>query len=157
MADIICLPCLAGVPLPIIHTTHVLNAKPTPHWQTVGVANADHTITITSEINGMVDAVLVSDGLPIQKGTPILHLKSGTIGAQYKMAKAQYDLAMLKLERNETLFKKKVITAMAIDESRLGAEAAKQTMLSLKSQLNKTTIRAPFKGILDGHLMLGLI
>jgi membrane fusion protein (multidrug efflux system) len=116
---------------------------------------------LRSEVTSIVDEVYVTEWVKVSKGQPLARLNTrdaeATLAAG-KAALAQADVAetraVRELERAEKLKKVGLATQQAVDDAQTAREAAAASTAAAKAQLvmaethlSKSTIRAPFDGV----------
>jgi len=116
------------------------------------VARANQDVNVSAEESGVVREILVEKGTRVRAGQALLRIDDAVLAAQVEQAQAAADLADETLQRRRSLW----------EEDRVGSEivylqvraTAKQTAASLKvlqERLARTTIRAPFDGVLESR------
>jgi membrane fusion protein, multidrug efflux system len=119
-----------------------------------GTAAADRQVTVSAEEGGTVTEVLVDKGTAVTEGQPLIRLDDDLLRAQRNDARAQSKLAQELWERIRRLYEEDgVDTESAYLESRYTAESAAARLALIEERLQRTTIRAPFAGILDTRLV----
>jgi membrane fusion protein (multidrug efflux system) len=116
---------------------------------------------VASEVEGVVEVLAARDGDRVQKGQALvklrrtnLHLRMQAVRGQLKEAEARQSLAQTSMTRSQGLFDEKIISQQQLDDAisefeawqgrveQLQAEVAR-----LEDDLSRTTVRAPFSGI----------
>lgn len=119
-------------------------------WQNalkaVGTLRAVQGTDISSEVSGIVEAILVESGQDVEAGTLLVQLRSEEDKAQLEALKAKQQLAALTVERDEKQIKAKAISQATFDADladlvNLTAQVAQQ-----KAALDKKSVTAPFAG-----------
>lgn len=102
---------------------------------------------VGSPVEGTLSAVLVDRGASVKKGQVVARLNSSVENATVKLRAAQEEFGERKVQRNEELFKKELISASEKDEmvtqTRLAALERKQQ----QEILNLRTITSPLNGV----------
>ena len=138
---------LAAPPKPMFVSAQDARVQP---WQyrltTVGSLTAVQGVDLTSETRGVVERVMFESGQQVERGQPLVQLKSSVEQAVLATAEASLGLAKLEFKRAQDLLKRQVLAKSEFD--RLAAELAKSqaTVDQLKAVLAKKTIVAPFAG-----------
>jgi membrane fusion protein, multidrug efflux system len=115
-----------------------------------GVAWADQDVTVSAEESGVIREVLAEKGSRVTEGQPLLKIDDAVLRAQVGQARAQADLAQQTWERRERLWQEdRVGSELAYLEAKFAAEQTAANLAGLEARLERTTIRAPFAGILD--------
>ena len=115
-----------------------------------GVALADQDVLVAAEESGVVEEILVDKGQRVTAGEPILRIDDDVLQAQVAQARAQAELAQQTWERRKRLWEEdRVGSEIAYLEARFAAEQTAANLEGLEARLARTTIRAPFDGVLD--------
>lgn len=115
-----------------------------------GVARANRDVEIAAEESGVVREVLVEKGSRVREGQPILRIDDRVLRAQVEQARAQAELAEQTWQRRKRLWEEdRVGSELAYLEARFAAEQAAANLEALQTRLERTTIHAPFAGILE--------
>lgn len=119
-----------------------------------GTVRAERDVQVSAEESGVVDEVLAEKGTWIESGAPIARLDDDVLAAQVAQARAQAELAEQTWDRRKRLWEEdRVGSEIAYLESRFGAEQASANLRSLEERLARTTIRAPFSGVLEDRMV----
>lgn len=117
-----------------------------------GVAWANRDVQIAAEESGVVREVMVEKGSWVEAGEPILRIDDSVLAAQVAQARAQAELNEQTWERRKRLWEEdRVGSELAYLEARFAAEQATANLTGLEARLARTTIRAPFAGILESR------
>jgi len=123
--------------------------------------------TIKSKVAAEVKETLVTEGMPVTRGQPVVRLDTADLAshvatqqAALEEAKAKLSLAQKTQESNLALLKQKYISQNAFDTSSSQVELAQAAVKSAASQLeiarralDDATVRAPFDGIISKRLV----
>lgn len=105
-------------------------------------------IEISPEISGHVHDIIFKDGLSVEKNTPLIKLDDAIYKAKYQSAKAQLAFSESDYKRKIYLEGKGVIAKQAIEQALSDLKEKAAYLEEAKVMLEKTTLRAPFSGIL---------
>jgi RND family efflux transporter MFP subunit len=115
-----------------------------------GVALAERDVLLSAEESGVIEEILVEKGARVSAGEAILKIDDDVLQAQVAQARAQAELAQQTWERRKTLWEDdRVGSEIAYLEARFAAEQTAANLEGLEARLARTTIRAPFDGVLD--------
>ncbi len=131
------------------------------HVRLVGTASPWRRSTVASEVAGIVAEILVEEGEEVAEGRVLANLRRDILErlrekqeADLEANRAAYKLMVSRRIRNLALLEEKVISLQQFDDSVLVEEQAlhrvagdEAELLRLRSLIKKTTIRAPFSGI----------
>ena len=114
----------------------------------VGTMRADQSIKAAAEIAGRIAEIPGIEGTAVKKGDILVQLDQQTTQAEYDDADANADLTAANYGRARQLAAQKVGTERSKDEAQAAMKQAEARLALAKAQLDKTTIRAPFDGVL---------
>lgn len=140
-----------------------------------GVVRADNQIAVRPEIEAPILAVLVRNGMAVEKGQPLVRLEGDALREQLRQAEANLELALAagqeararvaeveaQVVRTRVLAREDLVSTMDLEmqEAQLnaarasGAQAAarvsqaRATVEERRSALGKTVVRAPVAGL----------
>jgi membrane fusion protein, multidrug efflux system len=119
-------------------------------WETtltaVGSVASLRSVTISSEVSGIVSQVRFESGAIAKEGQALIELDASVERAQLASASARRDLADKTAKRSEVLANGNVISKAQYDDAQTQLRAAGSDVASIKAQVEKKVIRAPFKG-----------
>jgi membrane fusion protein (multidrug efflux system) len=106
-------------------------------------------IEIRSFEKGYLQNIFVDEGQTVSKGEKMFQIMPYLANAEFKKAKAEYEISKIELSNTEKLAKENVVSANELALAK--AKCAKFTAeLDLaKTHLDMTTIKAPFAGVVD--------
>ncbi|MCG6955608.1 MAG: efflux RND transporter periplasmic adaptor subunit [Gemmatimonadetes bacterium] len=114
------------------------------------VALANRDVRVAAEESGVITRILVDKGRRVRAGEAIAKIDDTVLRAQVDQAQAQADLAAQTWERRKRLWEQdKVGSEIAYLEAKYAQQQTAANLAALRARLERTTIRAPFGGILD--------
>lgn len=113
----------------------------------VGTLKANESIIVRPEVEGVIKEVRFKSGASVAKGDVLFVLEDGVYRAMKKEAQAKVDLWKGKYERAKILYERKAGTLREQEESFAQLTMAQADLDKVNRQLKKTTIRAPFNGV----------
>ncbi len=113
----------------------------------VGTLRSVESVMIRPEVPGLIAAIRFDEGTPVAKGAVLVTLDDAIVRAQLTEARASLNLSKANFERASKLFKQRVGSAQARDQALSNMRVDEARVAVAQSQLDKTVIRAPFKGI----------
>lgn len=118
------------------------------------VAVADQDVMLSSEESGVIRTLHVERGARVAAGDPIAKIDDRVLAAQVEQARAQASLAQQTWDRRKRLWEEdQVGSELAYLEARYAAEQAAANLRALEERLARTTIRAPFAGVIDERVV----
>lgn len=150
-----------GPPAAIVDTVRVRALDVPTTVAAIGTVEADHQTTIAAEVRGTVSAILRDEGSRVAAGAAVIQLDPGPHSFAAQSARADLGRATAQLQVDERLLERytQLLAAGAVDrqtyedlEARVatGRAAAAQARAALATanwNLGKTTVRAPFAGV----------
>ena len=118
-----------------------------------GQLEAEHSVLMKPEIDGVVASIDFVEGEPIGMGEVLITLRDDVQQATVKEARAQLRLAEQVFERENKLARRDASSISRIEEARAKLDTAQARLLLAEIQLDRTRIRAPFDGT-PGALMV---
>jgi membrane fusion protein (multidrug efflux system) len=107
---------------------------------------------ISAEIQGKINTVLVDLGSIVSKGQTLVLLDNSILKLQLQTMDVQIEGLESDVKRYTVLAKAEAIQGVQLEKAELGLKSAKVQRTTLLEQINKTTIKAPFNGIVTAKL-----
>ncbi|HEY8689608.1 MAG TPA: efflux RND transporter periplasmic adaptor subunit [Chitinophagaceae bacterium] len=107
---------------------------------------------ISAEIQGKINDVLVDVGSVVNKGQALIQLDNSLLKLQLQTIEVQIEGLEADVNRYTILAKADAIQGVQLEKSVLGLKSAKVQKATLVEQINKTTIKAPFNGVVTAKL-----
>jgi RND family efflux transporter MFP subunit len=104
-------------------------------------------VNVGSSVDGVLDRVAVDRGDQVRKGQVVATLQSGVEAAAVKLSQARVEFGRRKVERNEALFEKQLISAQERDEMVTEARLHEEELNKDKETLKLRTIFSPLEGV----------
>jgi len=114
-----------------------------------GTLRANESVHISPEIAGTVESLPFREGSAINKGDLIVELDDALLAAQLRQARASYDLAKLRNDRDRELVERNSISQSVYDESTAELNERRAALEVTQVMLEKTRISAPFDGYIS--------
>ena len=131
-------------------TTHTVNKGAFNHsFQVYGTVVSDKSVTLYPEMAGSISKVLVEGGQRVKAGQLLVALDASVAQASLAEVKTQLGLAQSVYEKQERLWNQKIGTEIQYLEAKSRKEGLEKSLASLKTQLGKSTIKAPFNGTIE--------
>lgn len=117
-----------------------------------GLFEADKESKISTDIQGKIIRVLVENGDKVSSGQILLELDNSLLKLQLQTIEIQIEGLESDLKRHTTLAKADAIQGVQLEKTELALRSAKVQKNTLLEQISKTTVRAPFDGIVTAKL-----
>lgn len=114
------------------------------------VAMANRDVMIEAEESGQIMEIFRDRGDRVSAGDWIAKIDDTVLKAQVAQARAAADLASQTWDRRRRLFEEDGVgSEIAYLEAKFAAEQSAAALAVLEERLDRTVIRAPFRGVLD--------
>jgi len=107
---------------------------------------------VSADIQGKINTVLVDIGSVVKKGQALVQLDNSLLKLQLQTIEIQIEGLEADVKRYTILAKADAIQGIQLEKTILGLKSAKVQKATLLEQINKTTIIAPFHGIITAKL-----
>lgn len=114
----------------------------------VGSLESPDMATVASEVRGRIISLDVPEGRRVEEGHILVQLDDAESGAALRRAQARLRNARDRLHRLEKLRDQSVSSEQAYDDAKSEFDAARASFDEEKTRVGKTTILAPFTGVL---------
>jgi multidrug efflux system membrane fusion protein len=136
-------------PKPVV-TVATVTVSPMPIIvNALGSMVAENEADVASELSGTVTEVAFEEGTLVDKDTVLVQINDALQIATLAQRKAEEVLATLDYNRLKNLIGKGAISQQEVDKADANLKVAQANVAFAQAELNKTDIRAPFKGRLD--------
>ncbi|WP_422082533.1 efflux RND transporter periplasmic adaptor subunit [Ulvibacterium sp.] len=135
--------------LPLVTTLMATPEKFDHFLELQGNVKTKQNVLIYPEMSGTLQKVYVKEGNKVRKGQLLATIDDGGVGSQLAQLKTQAALAQTTFERQKRLWDQKIGSEIQYLQAKSNYEAAESAVNQAKSQLDKSSIRAPFTGIID--------
>lgn len=107
---------------------------------------------ISAELQGKINEIMVDVGSVVKKGQALIQLDNSLLKLQLQTIEVQIEGLEADLNRYTILAKADAIQGVQLEKTTLGLKTTKVQKATLTEQINKTTIKAPFNGIVTAKL-----
>lgn len=135
--------------LPLVTTVKAEEQKFDHFLELQGDVMTKQNVLIYPEMAGTLQKVYVQKGQQVNKGQLLATIDDGGLGSQLEQLKTQAELAKTTFERQKRLWEQKIGSEIQYLQAKSNYEAQQNAVKQFQSQLGKSTIRAPFAGIID--------
>ena len=135
--------------LPLV-TTVKIEAQEFKHYlELQGNVQTKQNLVIYPEMAGILNNVYVIEGQKVSKGQLLATIDDGGLSQQVSQLQIQANLAKTTFERQERLWEQNIGSEIQYLQAKSNYESQEQAVNQLKTQLAKTSVRAPFSGVID--------
>lgn len=135
--------------LPLVTTLTAKTEKFEHYLELQGDVKTKQNVLIYPEMAGALKRVYVKEGQRVKKGQLLASIDDGGMGSQLAQLQTQEALAKTTFERQKRLWEQKIGSEIQFLQAKSSYEATESAVRQAQSQLGKSTIRAPFSGIID--------
>lgn len=135
--------------IPNISIEPVVEAMFHHYLEFQGNVSTKNLLVLYPEYAGILTQINVKEGDKVVKGQVLAKIDDGGLSQQLSQAEIQRDLAKTTFERQERLWKDKIGSEIQYIQAKSSYEAQEKAVNQLKKQIDKTTVKAPFNGIVD--------
>ena len=107
---------------------------------------------ISADIQGKINAVLVDIGSYVSKGQTLIQLDNSLLKLQLQTVEVQIEGLEDDVKRYTILTEADAVQGVQLEKARLGLKSAKIQRATLLEQISKTSVKAPFNGIVTAKL-----
>ena len=112
-----------------------------------GRVEAVQAVELRPDEQGRITHLMFREGQPVARGTPLVQVDAAMLRAQAERAAADRDLAIQQLERVRRLRAQNAAAPADLERAEAAARAAEAALNVLRLQISRTTVRAPFAGV----------
>ena len=135
--------------LPLVNTLTAKKEVFNHFLELQGDVSTKQNVLIYPEMAGTLQRVYVKEGAKVSRGQVLATIDDGGMSSQLSQLKSQAALAKTTFERQERLWNQNIGSEIQFLQAKTNYEAAENMVSQAQSQLGKSTIRAPFSGIID--------
>ena len=114
----------------------------------VGSLESTDMATVSAEVEGRIVALDLPEGRRVEQGHVLARIDDAESRAALSVARARRTNARDRLARLEKLRRQSVSSEQAYDDAKAEFDAASGAFVEARTRLEKTTITAPFTGVL---------
>lgn len=135
--------------LPLVSTLEIVPQEFHHYLELQGDVMTDQNVLVYPEMAGTLYRVYVKEGQKVAKGQLLASIDDGGLTSQLAQLKTQLDLAKTTFERQKRLWEQNIGSEIQYLQAKSQYEAQESAVKQLESQVGKSSIRAPFSGIID--------
>ncbi|MEX0316048.1 MAG: efflux RND transporter periplasmic adaptor subunit [Allomuricauda sp.] len=135
--------------LPLVTTIEAKTQKFDHYLELQGDVMTKQNVLVYPEMGGTLYKVYVKEGQKVAKGQVLASIDDGGLSSQLAQLKTQAELAKTTFERQKRLWEQNIGSEIQYLQAKTTYEAQESAVKQMQSQVAKSTIRAPFSGIID--------
>ncbi len=134
---------------PLVSTLTVAPQEFNHYLELQGDIMTDQNVLIYPEMAGTLYRIYVKEGQKVAKGQILASIDDGGLSSQLEQMRTQAALAKTTFERQQRLWEQNIGSEIQYLQAKTQYEAQTSAIKQMESQLGKSSIRAPFSGIID--------
>jgi len=115
--------------------------------QSNGQVEALQSTDLQPEVEGRIVEILMREGAEVSAGQPLFRIDEQELKAQVDRAEAERDLSDQALARTRQLLSENAASTSDLEQAEATARSNRASLELLKLRLARTTVRAPFAGV----------
>lgn len=135
--------------LPLVTTIQAQVQKFNHYLELQGDVKTKQNVLIYPEMSGTLNKVYVKEGQKVSKGQVLATIDDGGLSSQLAQLKTQAELSKTTFERQKRLWEQNIGSEIQYLQAKTNYEAQQNAVKQMESQVAKSSIRAPFTGIID--------
>ena len=142
-----------GMPAMAVEVATAQSETVIDELQATGTVEAVQSIELRPEADGRLVQIYVREGSIVGRGTPLFKIDDQALKAQVARAEAERDLAQQALTRTRQLLQQNATSASELERAEATARSTQASLDLLQLSLTRTTVRAPFGGVVGRRLV----
>ncbi len=134
---------------PLVTTYEVVPMVFRHYFEIYGNVQSDQVSTLYAENPGNVESIAVREGEEVRKGQVLVSLDTQLADKNIIELKTSLDLATTLYEKQERLWDQNIGSEVQYLEAKNRKESLENQLATLREQRGKSTIKAPFNGVVD--------
>ena len=114
-----------------------------------GSVATKQNLILYPEFSGLLKKLFVKEGQKVVKGQLLATIDDAGLSQQLAQMEVQLSLAKTTFDRQERLWEQKIGSEIEFLQAKAAYEGQENAVTQMKSQLEKTSVRAPFSGVID--------
>jgi membrane fusion protein (multidrug efflux system) len=135
--------------LPIVTASKVSIEDFVHKVEVPGTVETDQNSLVTAEASGLITKIYVKEGQKVSKGQTLASIDAEILAANLAELRTSLDMAEYMLAKQEELRNKGVGVEVEYEQAKNQKLSLEKRISTLQSQKGKTTVKAPFSGIID--------
>ncbi len=135
--------------VPLITVLSAKKAVFNHYLELQGDVKTKQNVLIYPEMAGQLTKIYVKEGQNVKEGQILAKIDDGGLSNQLAQIEVEAKLSETTYQRQKRLWDQKIGSEIQFLQAKTKYEAQKNAVSQLKKQLGKSTIRAPFTGVID--------
>ena len=139
--------------IPLVSVYKVKTSSFNHYHKVQGEVIGKNMAYIRPEINGTVKIIHIKEGDYVRKKQPLITLSTDLLNSQLSEIEQQLSFSDFLFQKQKNLFEDGVATEIQLKEAENRLEGIKKSKLTLLTQIEKSTIYAPFDGYIESTMV----
>ena len=135
--------------VPLVTTIKAKTEKFEHYLELQGSVETKQNVVLNAEMGGILQNVYVKEGQKVSRGQLLAKIDDGGLSQQLAQMQIQLDLAKTTFERQQRLWDQKIGSEIQYLQAKSNYEGQVNAVSQMKNQLSKSTVTAPFAGVID--------
>lgn len=119
------------------------------YFEVYGNAESDGAVSLYPEMPGLIQQIYVREGEEVRKGQVLIKLDAELVQRNINELQTSLELATTLYNKQKKLWEQNVGSEVQYLEAKNRKESLESSIATLKEQLSKASIRAPYDGVID--------
>lgn len=135
--------------LPLVSVLNINSQEFHHYLEFQGDVMTNQNVLVYPQMPGTLYKIYVKEGQRVSKGQLLGAIDDGGLSSQLALQKTQLTLAKTTFERQKRLWEQNIGSEIQYLQAKAQFEAQESGVKQLESQVGKSSLRAPFSGIVD--------
>ena len=132
-----------------VETTNVIRGSVSATYTGATSIEAEAEAEVVAKVTGVVKQIFKEEGQMVRPGQVLAKLEDEQLILEVNQAKSSLDKLINEHERNESLYKNKILSQEAFEKTKFEYHSQKATFDLARLKLNYTEIKAPIRGVIS--------
>jgi len=114
-----------------------------------GNVEAEQDINVSPESIGIIEEVLVTEGMKVEKGQVLARLNTDALQRSLDEMKIQLELAETTYQRQKNLWDQNIGSEIQLLQAKTNKESLGKRIESLEAQIEMAVVKSPINGVVD--------
>ena len=134
---------------PLVTTFQVKATNFNHFLELQGSVATKQNLILYPEFSGLLTKLFVKEGQKVEKGQLLATIDDAGLSQQLAQIEVQLSLAKTTFDRQERLWEQKIGSEIEFLQAKAAYEGQQNAVNQMKSELEKSSVRAPFSGFID--------
>ena len=131
-----------------VETVSLLSQDIAKSYQTTAVLEARAESKVTNKVSGMIEKVLVEEGMHVTKGQILAEIDPESYQLEYQRTTIELNSVMAEYNRSKPIDGKQLISAKDLEKLEFSVQSHKNQQKVAQIKVRDTKVRAPITGVI---------